>query len=111
MALPADTLLMLLLLLLLCCCCCWLLSVMNPQAQLSKRSAICSTGLLFNERSRTKSYSCQLSDPGIATVVGPVLPIICNTTGQAGGPAGGRTPSSALAGESWLSQPARAAAD
>jgi hypothetical protein len=56
---------------------------------------VCSTGMLFNERSQSKFYSCQLTDPGVAKIVGPVLPLHCTTGGQKGDKGGG----SAMSGE------------
>ncbi|WIA44169.1 hypothetical protein OEZ86_010500 [Tetradesmus obliquus] len=64
------------------------------QAKLSKSNAICTTGLLWNERSREKSYACTLSDPGIARLIGPVLPINCKTAAAA---AAGAKPGSSSA--------------
>ena len=74
-------------------------------AKLGKPGATCASGLTFAERSRQKFYSCALSDPSIATVVGPVLAFSCSTAapdgsryapGGGAGAAGGR--SSAVAG-------------
>lgn len=69
--------------------------VISPQAKLSKSDAICNTGLLYNERSAQKEYQCTLSDPNIARIIGPVLPITCKTSGSNGAQT---TSSSALAG-------------
>lgn len=53
------------------------------------KGATCASGLTFAERSREKHYSCSLSDPSIAQVVGPVLAFSCSTVGPNGQPAAG----------------------
>jgi hypothetical protein len=63
-----------------------------------KAAATCASGLTFAERSSEKHYSCALSDPSIATVVGPVLAFSCNTANPDGQAASTVSRSSAVAG-------------
>ncbi|KAI8473210.1 MAG: hypothetical protein J3K34DRAFT_519217 [Monoraphidium minutum] len=51
-------------------------------------AATCASGLAWAERSRQKHYSCSLSDPSIASVVGPVLAFSCSAVGPDGQPSG-----------------------
>jgi hypothetical protein len=67
-------------------------------ARTGKAAATCASGLTFAERSAEKHYSCALSDPSIATVVGPVLAFSCSTTNPDGQAASTLTRSSAVAG-------------
>jgi hypothetical protein len=69
------------------------------QAKLSKSNAVCTTGLLYNERSTEKSYACTLSDPSIARLIGPVLPINCKTAAAAA--AGAKPGSTSIAAGGW----------
>lgn len=54
------------------------------QTKLGKSNAVCNMGLLYNERTALKEYQCQLSDPSIAKIIGPWLPISCTTGGADG---------------------------
>lgn len=65
--------------------------------------ATCASGLAFAERTREKFYTCSLSDPSIASVVGNVLAFSCSTVGPNGevavGAGGAGKPQSAVSGE------------